>query len=190
MPRRLDHLLVSLSGQVCNRKCAIGKAVDWIEWTEAKSTPCQVACKFRLAHSRIDERSATQGQSWLTDKARATNPERSLAIEVRPPRWSLLIDRRRRTAFNANVRRTSLPDKHVQRIEQRLQIVLALIYWRRRGPTLEQVIDHFPRRSNGAFDGEGYFLRNLDVLPDQSEIRRPQYDLKSVFNALNVFVRQ
>jgi oleate hydratase len=42
----------------------------------------------------------------------------------------------------------------------------------------------------GAFDGEGYFLRNLDVLPDQSEIRRPQYDLKSVFNALNVFVRQ
>src|SRR5215831_6318656 len=63
-------------------------------------------------------------------------------------------------------------DKHFQRVEQRLWIVLTLIHWRRRGAALEQDVDRFPRRADGAFDGEGYFPRNLDVLTDESEIGR------------------
>ena len=69
--------------------------------------------------------------------------------------------------------RGSLVDKHFQRVEQRLWIVLTLIHGRRRGAALEQDVDRLPRRADGAFDGEGYFPRNLDVLPDESQIGRP-----------------
>src|SRR5690242_5601623 len=37
-------------------------------------------------------------------------------------------------------------------------------------------MNHLPRRSDGAFDGEGYFPRNLDVLADESEIGRSLRD--------------
>src|SRR5262249_55551128 len=69
-----------------------------------------------------------------------------------------------------------LADKHSQRIEQRLWIVLTLIHWRRRGAALEQDVDRLPRRADGAFDGEGYFPRNLDILTDESEIGRPLWN--------------
>src|SRR6266700_2127150 len=69
--------------------------------------------------------------------------------------------------------RGSPGDKHFQRIKQRLRIVLTLINGRRRGAALEQDVDRFPRRADGAFDGEGYFPGNLDVLADESEIGRP-----------------
>src|SRR5262249_9548130 len=72
--------------------------------------------------------------------------------------------------------RGSLADKHFQRVEQRLWIVLTLIYWRRRGAALEQDVDRLPRRANGAFDGEGYFPRNLDVLADETEGRCPLWN--------------
>jgi len=49
------------------------------------------------------------------------------------------------------------PCKHLQRAEQRLRIVLALINRRRRGAALEQEVNCFPRRAGGALDGEGYF---------------------------------
>ena len=67
-------------------------------------------------------------------------------------------------------------DKNFQRIKQCLRIVLTLINGRRRGAALEQDVDRFPRRADGAFDGEGYFLRKLDVLADESEIGRPLWD--------------
>src|SRR6201986_563363 len=69
--------------------------------------------------------------------------------------------------------RRSREDKHFQRVEQRLWIVVTLVYRRWRGTALEQDVDRLPRRANGAFDGEGNLSRNLDVLADQSEIRRP-----------------
>ena len=42
-----------------------------------------------------------------------------------------------------------------------------------RGATIEQAVNRFPGRADGAFDGEGNFLRNLDVLTDESEIGGP-----------------
>ena len=41
------------------------------------------------------------------------------------------------------------PCKHLQRVEQRLRIVLALINRRRRGAALEQEVNCFPRRAGG-----------------------------------------
>src|SRR6202043_3932240 len=72
----------------------------------------------------------------------------------------------------ANNREDALADKHFERVEQRLWIVLTLIHWGRRRAALEQDVDRLPRRADRAFDGEGYFPRNLDVLPDESEIGR------------------
>src|SRR5262245_33635475 len=77
---------------------------------------------------------------------------------------------------STNIRRHwrgSLGDKYFQRIKQGLRIVLTLINRRRRGAALEQDVDRFPRRADRAFDGEGYFPGNLDVLADESEIGRP-----------------
>src|SRR5215831_7354075 len=59
-----------------------------------------------------------------------------------------------------------------QRIKQRLRVVLTLINGRRRGAALEQDVDRFACRADGAFDGEGYLPGNLDVLADESEIGR------------------
>ena len=87
--------------------------------------------------------------------------------------------RRSEPTLRANIRRHwrgSLADKHFQRIKQRLRIVLTLINGRRRGAALEQDVDRFPRRADGAFDGEGYFPGNLDVLADESEIGRPLWN--------------
>jgi hypothetical protein len=67
-------------------------------------------------------------------------------------------------------------DKYLQRIKQCLRIVLTLINGRRRRAALEQDVDRFPRRADRAFDGEGYFPRNLDVLADEPEIGRPLWD--------------
>ena len=66
--------------------------------------------------------------------------------------------------------------KHFQRINQRLRIVLTLINGRRRGAALEQKVDRFPRRADGAFDGQGYFPGNLDILADEPEIGRPLWN--------------
>ena len=68
---------------------------------------------------------------------------------------------------------TALTEKHLQRAEQRLRIVLALINGRRRGAALEQKVNRFPRRAGRVFDGERHIPRNLDVLADESEIGRP-----------------
>src|SRR5262245_29273395 len=70
----------------------------------------------------------------------------------------------------------SLGDEHFQSVEQRLGIELTLIDRRRRGAALEQDADRFPRRADGAFDGEGDFPGRLDVLADESEIGRPLRD--------------
>jgi hypothetical protein len=63
-------------------------------------------------------------------------------------------------------------EKDHQRVEQGLQIVLALVDRWRRGAALREGVDCLPRRSDGAFDGEGNFPRNLDVLTDESEVGR------------------
>src|SRR5215471_2461697 len=68
------------------------------------------------------------------------------------------------------------PCKHLQRAQQRLRIVLALIYRWRRGAALEQEVNCFPRRAGGALDGEGYFPGHLHVLADESEIGRPLWN--------------
>ena len=70
----------------------------------------------------------------------------------------------------------SAHQKHLQRIKQCLRIELTLINGRRRGAALEQDVDRFPRRADGAFDGEGYFPGNLDVLADEAEIGRPPWN--------------
>src|SRR5262249_36423181 len=80
---------------------------------------------------------------------------------------------------SVNIRRHwrgSLVDKYFQRIKQRLRVVLTLINGRRRGAALEKDVDRFPRRTDRAFDGEGYFPRNFDVLADESEIGRPLWN--------------
>src|SRR5438552_17821260 len=66
------------------------------------------------------------------------------------------------------------PCKHLQRVEQRLRLVLALINRRRRGAALEQAVNRSPRRAGGALDGEGYFPAHLDVLADESKSVRPR----------------
>src|SRR6185369_16384119 len=60
--------------------------------------------------------------------------------------------------------------EHLQRGEQRSRIVLALIDRWGRGTTTEQAVNRFPGRADGAFDGEGNLLGDLDVLADESEI--------------------
>src|SRR5262249_37737817 len=69
--------------------------------------------------------------------------------------------------------RRSRTEKHLQRIQQRLRIVLALIDRRRCGAALEQDIDCLPRRADRVLDREGYFPGHLDVLADESKIGRP-----------------
>src|SRR3974377_1026074 len=59
--------------------------------------------------------------------------------------------------------RRSRMEKHLQRIQQRLRIVLALINRRRCGAALEQDIDRLPRRADRALEGESYFLGALRV---------------------------
>src|SRR5215469_969373 len=61
-------------------------------------------------------------------------------------------------------------DKHLQRGEQCSRIVLALIDGWGRGATIEQAVNRFPGRADGAFDGEGNLPGNLDVLTEESEI--------------------
>jgi hypothetical protein len=56
--------------------------------------------------------------------------------------------------------KSSLTEKHHQRGEQRLRIVLTLIYRRRRRAVLEQEVNRLPRGAGGVFDGERDILRN------------------------------
>jgi len=72
-------------------------------------------------------------------------------------------------------------DKHLQRGEQCFRIVLALIDGWGCGATIEQAVNRFPGRADGAFDGEGDLLGNLDVLTDEPEIGGPLhygYDIR------------
>ena len=43
---------------------------------------------------------------------------------------------------------------------------------RRGGAALKQEVNRFPRGAGRVFDGEGYILRNLHILADESEIGR------------------
>src|SRR6185295_7356272 len=64
-------------------------------------------------------------------------------------------------------------DKNLERAEQRFEIVLTLIDGWRRGATMEQAVNRFPGRADGAFDRKGDLLGNLDILTDQPEIGGP-----------------
>src|SRR5271165_7407896 len=75
-----------------------------------------------------------------------------------------------------NSRRPSLTEKHLERVEQRLRIVVGLINGRRLGAALEQGVNGIPGGAGGVFDGERDLLRNLDVLADEAEIGRPLGD--------------
>src|SRR5215471_19869583 len=63
-------------------------------------------------------------------------------------------------------------EKHLQRGEQCLEIVLGLINGWGCGAALEQEVNRFPRRAGGVFDSERHIPRSLHVLADESEIGR------------------
>src|ERR1700722_14521966 len=73
----------------------------------------------------------------------------------------------RRTASSSS----ELPGyERLQRAEQRLRIMIALVDVRWLGAALQQCVDRFPGRASRILDGERHLLLDFDVLADETEI--------------------